>query len=153
MTELTPFTSLAGGALIGLASALLLWMNGRIAGISGILGGLAARDSNEIGWRLAFGLGLVGGGLLALQVLPNSVAFDIDRSSFTLAIAGLLVGFGTRLGGGCTSGHGVCGLSLLSRRSFVSVVTFMVVAGVTVFLHHELLSRELLRSALTGGAS
>lgn len=137
-TSFTPFTSLAGGALIGLASALLLWMNGRIAGISGILGGLAAPRRSDVRWRLAFVLGLVVGGLIALQVLPNSIAFDIDRSSFTLGVAGLLVGFGTRLGGGCTSGHGVCGLSLLSRRSFVSVATFMLVAGITVYLSRAL---------------
>jgi uncharacterized membrane protein YedE/YeeE len=130
MHHLTAWTGLLGGALIGLASALLMLLTGRIAGISGIFGGLlTARDR---GWRLAFVAGLVAAPLLAAL---GGVALPMPTmpASLTLvAIAGLLVGIGTRLGGGCTSGHGVCGSARLSTRSIAATITFMIVAIVTV---------------------
>lgn len=139
MTEFTPLSALLGGALIGLAAAWLLWMNGRIAGISGIVAGLLQPRSGEFAWRLAFVAGLVGAGIVSAQLLPERVAYNIDRSTLALVGAGLLVGFGTRLGSGCTSGHGVCGLSRLSRRSLASVFTFMFTGAVTVWLTRSIL--------------
>lgn len=123
-----------GGALIGLASLFLLWTNGRIAGISGILSGLIRPNKRDFDWRLAFTLGLIGGGILLVMTLPSTMPGDLTTSSFGLVAAGLLVGFGTRLGSGCTSGHGVCGMSRFSRRSFVAVATFMSAGVLTVTL-------------------
>jgi len=129
----TPYASFAGGMLIGLAAALLLLLNGRIAGISGILGGLLSPRKGDIGWRLAFLLGLVAAPLLyaLFAVLP---AARIDAGAGTLLLAGLLVGIGTRYGAGCTSGHGVCGLSRLSPRSAVATGAFMAAGFATVFV-------------------
>ncbi len=120
-----------GGTLFGLASVVLLWFNGRIAGISGITYGMFSRTLSEVGWRVAFVVGLIGGGAL-FQVATGTPL--MERSDFPLwmtLVAGLLVGFGTRLGSGCTSGHGICGLSRLSIRSLVATLTFMLV-GVAV---------------------
>ena len=129
----TPWTALAGGAMIGLAAALLVLFNGRIAGISGILGGLLRRSPGEVGWRLAFLLGLVAApavyGLLA--PLPD---VQVDAGTTTLLAAGLLVGLGTRYGAGCTSGHGVCGLARFSPRSLAATLAFMAAGFVTVFI-------------------
>ncbi|WP_458757429.1 YeeE/YedE family protein [Afipia sp. TerB] len=130
MHNLTPFSGLIGGAMIGLASALLMLLTGRIAGISGIFGGLIAPRADDRGWRLAFIAGLIaaplvaalGGAALPAPTMPASL----------VAVGGLLVGFGTRMGGGCTSGHGVCGISRLSARSIVATVIFMAVAIATV---------------------
>ncbi len=141
MQLLPLLASLAGGLLIGAAALGLLALSGRIAGISGILGGLVPPrrdehgdigDIGDLSWRLAFLAGLLGGGLLlhALIGLPDTA----PASRATLIAGGLLVGFGTRLGGGCTSGHGVCGLGRGSPRSFAAVLTFMGVAFLTVFL-------------------
>jgi uncharacterized membrane protein YedE/YeeE len=129
----TPYASFAGGILIGIAAALLLLLNGRIAGISGILGGLLSPLKGDIGWRLAFIVGLVAAPLLysLFAVLP---AVRIDAGAGTLLLAGLLVGIGTRYGSGCTSGHGVCGLSRLSPRSAVATVAFMAAGFATVFV-------------------
>lgn len=134
----TPYTALAGGALIGLAAAILVLCNGRIAGISGILGGLLRPASSEIGWRLSFTVGLVGAPLAYARVtaLPH---LQIDASWSALAAAGLLVGLGTRYGSGCTSGHGVCGLSRLSLRSLVATLTFMGGGFATVYAIRHLL--------------
>lgn len=121
---------LAGGALIGAASALLLLTHGRVAGISGIASGTLINHGGERHWRLAFVAGLVLAGLGAAAFAPQAVG-AAPRSLLVVAIAGLLVGVGTRLGNGCTSGHGVCGLSRGSRRSFVAVVTFMATAAIT----------------------
>ena len=134
----TPLSALAGGALIGLASALLLLLNGRIAGISGILGGLFDRASGETGWRLAFVIGLlVGPALWALGgTLPP---IRIEAGYPLLISAGLLVGIGTRYASGCTSGHGVCGLSRLSPRSLVATLVFMGGGFATVFVVRHLL--------------
>ena len=133
MESFTPITSTLGGLLIGLASAILLVMNGRIAGISGIAGGVVRLQRGETLWRVLFVAGLLVGGMIASFVSPSAVVFDVDRSTLALAAAGLLVGIGTQMGNGCTSGHGVCGLSRFSRRSLVAVATFMAVAGVVVW--------------------
>lgn len=130
----TPWSALAGGVLIGLAAALLVFFNGRIAGISGIVGGLLAwSEKSDRGWRLAFVAGLVLAPLLwlAFASLP---AIQIDADYPLLVLAGVLVGVSTRYGAGCTSGHGVCGLSRLSPRSLVATVAFMSTGFVTVFL-------------------
>ena len=123
----TPGLSTLGGALIGIAASMMLLLDGRVAGISGIVGGLLTPRPGDIGWRLAFVGGLVLAGLGALVLAPELMAVQVDRSPAAVVVAGLLVGFGTRLGNGCTSGHGVCGLSRLSPRSLASVLTFMAV--------------------------
>ncbi len=132
----TPWTSLAGGLMLGLASAMFILMNGRILGISGILGGLLRIRAGEVGWRLAFLLGLAAAPLLLSLVLPADFiqAPSIEAGYGAIAIAGLLVGFGTRYGSGCTSGHGVCGLSRLSLRSLVSTLTFMAFGFLVVYV-------------------
>lgn len=121
---------LAGGALIGAASALLLLTHGRVAGISGITSGTLINRGAERYWRVAFVAGLVLAGLGAAAFAPQAISSS-PRSLVVVAIAGLLVGVGTRMGNGCTSGHGVCGLSRGSRRSFVAVATFMATAAIT----------------------
>ena len=133
----TPWTSLAGGMLIGLAAALLILLNGRVAGISGVLGGLLKPVRGDVSWRAAFVLGLVGAPLVVvlLSTLPTP---KIDAGYGALVAAGLMVGVGTRYGGGCTSGHGVCGLSRLSPRSLVATLAFMGAGFVTVFVVRHL---------------
>ncbi|NHQ94154.1 YeeE/YedE family protein [Janthinobacterium lividum] len=133
----TPWTSLAGGMLIGLAAALLILFNGRIAGISGIVGGLLRPRSGDLGWRIAFLAGLIGTPLLypLWQALPP---VQIDAGTSTLIVAGLLVGVGVRYGAGCTSGHGVCGLSRLSPRSLAATCAFMAAGFLTVYLLRHL---------------
>lgn len=133
----TPWASLAGGMLIGLAAALLILFNGRIAGISGILGGLLRPRSDDLGWRIAFLAGLVGTPLLwqLWQALPP---VQIDAGTPALIAAGLLVGVGVRYGAGCTSGHGVCGLSRLSPRSLAATCAFMAAGFLTVYLLRHL---------------
>jgi uncharacterized protein len=128
----TPVSALIGGGFIGLAAVLLLALNGRIAGISGIAGGLLRPAPGDAGWRIAFIVGLVIGA--GLYGLPAGIPIVIDATLPMLLIGGLLVGFGTRLGGGCTSGHGVCGIARLSKRSIVATLTFMAAAVVTVFV-------------------
>ena len=135
----TPWASLAGGLLIGLASAMFLLVNGRIAGISGILGGLLRPGKGDIGWRIAFLAGLIGAPLVygVFAALPS---VQVDADNATLIIAGLLVGMGTRYGSGCTSGHGVCGLSRRSPRSMAATAAFMMAGFVTVFAVRRLLA-------------
>ena len=135
----TPWSSLAGGLLIGTATTLFLLFNGRIAGISGILGGLLRPASRDVGWRYTFLLGLVVAPL-AYQLVAPLPSVQIDADTATLVVAGLLVGLGTRYGAGCTSGHGVCGLSRLSPRSMVATVTFMLAGGTTVFFVRHLIN-------------
>jgi len=132
MQLLPLLASLAGGILIGGASLGLLALSGRVAGISGIVGGLLPPQRGDLDWRLAYLAGLLGGGLLlhATVGLPSA----IPGSRTVLIVGGLLVGFGTRLGNGCTSGHGVCGLGRASPRSLAAVLTFMSVGFLTVFL-------------------
>lgn len=134
----TPLASLAGGVLIGVATAMFLILNGRIAGISGILGGLLRPVSGDIGWRIAFILGMLAAPLAYRLVAPLP-AVQIDAGTTALVVAGLLVGIGTRFGSGCTSGHGVCGLSRLSPRSLVATLTFMFAGFATVFVIRHLI--------------
>jgi uncharacterized protein len=129
----TPWTSLVGGLMIGGAAAAFVLLNGRIAGISGILGGLLRPARGDIGWRLAFLLGLIGAPLVHALFRTASVA-TVAAGDATLIVAGLLVGLGTRYGAGCTSGHGVCGLSRLSPRSLVATAAFMLAGFATVFM-------------------
>ena len=138
-THFTPWAALAGGVLLGLASALFVLVNGRILGISGIVGGLLRPRAGDVGWRLAFLLGmLVAPGLYWLVVGPTQPRIDANWGM--VVIAGLLVGVGTRYGSGCTSGHGVCGLSRMSPRSLVATLAFMGAGFVTVFLIRHVLA-------------
>ena len=132
----TPWTSLGGGVLLGIASAMFLLLNGRILGISGILGGLLAPRTGDIGWRLAFLLGMGAAPLVFAAVMPPELlpVVRIDASEPVIALAGVLVGVGTRYGSGCTSGHGVCGLSRLSPRSLVATLSFMAAGYAIVYL-------------------
>ena len=139
METFTPVSGLVGGLLIGIAAALLLLLNGRISGISGIVGGLLVRNSSEAGWRAAFVAGLLLGALVYVLVTGDAVPVRMQASLPVLVAAGLLIGFGTRLGSGCTSGHGVCGLARLSKRSIAATATFFGVAILTVFLTHHIL--------------
>ncbi|HSO33613.1 MAG TPA: YeeE/YedE family protein [Labilithrix sp.] len=143
MEIFTPLNALAGGALIGLAASLLLLFHGRIAGVSGILGDtlLAPGARGEAVYRLAFLVGLFAAGLGVRFLYPSALgSISTPAVTFPLVIvAGLLVGYGTRLGNGCTSGHGVCGISRLSKRSIVATMTFMAAGGVTVFLVRHVL--------------
>ena len=135
MGNFTPLSALAGGVLIGLASVWLLAANGRIAGISGILhglvGGMSASPPGDRGWRIAFLAGLLAAGFLWSMAFPTE---QNQAGPAVMALAGLLVGFGTRLGGGCTSGHGVCGLGRLSLRSLVAVIVFMAAGMLSVYV-------------------
>jgi len=132
----TPWISLGGGILLGIASALFVLLNGRILGISGILGGLLAPRMGDIGWRLAFLLGMGAPPLVFAALMPPEFmpVVRIDASEPVIAMAGVLVGVGTRYGSGCTSGHGVCGLSRLSPRSLVATLSFMAAGFAIVFL-------------------
>lgn len=138
MESFTPVSGFIGGMLIGLASVLLLWLNGRIAGISGIVGGILSQRGGEFGWRAMFVAGLLLGAF-GYTLATGGLAVAIPASIPVLVVAGLLVGFGTRLGSGCTSGHGVCGIGRLSKRSIVSTATFMAVAVATVFVTNHVL--------------
>lgn len=133
----TPWTSLAGGLMIGIATALFLVFNGRIAGISGIVGGLLTPARGDISWRLAFLGGLVLSPLVFSSIAPLPQV-HIEAGYPVLILAGLLVGIGTRYGSGCTSGHGVCGLSRRSPRSMVATVAFMFAGFVTVYVVRHL---------------
>lgn len=138
-THFTPWASLAGGVLLGLASALFILLNGRVLGISGILGGLLRPRAGDAGWRITFVAGLLAApvvwSLFAAPVIPR-----IEAGPALLVIAGLLVGWGTRYGSGCTSGHGVCGLSRLSPRSLVATLAFMGTGFAAVFVMRHLLA-------------
>ena len=135
----TPWSSLLGGALIGASATLLLMLDGRIAGISGIVGGLLEQKApREAAWRALFVAGLLAGGLVLLALRPAAFGEPVVSLPLT-ALGGLLVGFGTRLGGGCTSGHGVCGISRLSSRSLVATLTFMATGVITAFVVRHVL--------------
>jgi uncharacterized protein len=136
--DFTPVSGLVGGLLIGLAVTLMLLLNGRIAGISGIVGGLVTPKAGDTGWRVAFVVGLLLGAL-AYILAVGGPAVEVLASPPIILIGGLLVGFGTRLGSGCTSGHGLCGMARLSRRSMVATAVFFCVAMLTVFLTHHVL--------------
>lgn len=135
MNELTPFLSaLLGGIYIGLAVVWLMWANGRIAGISGILGGLLRLDKEEFAWRAAFILGLISSPWIYSRVTGEQILIYEATPVGTAVIAGLLVGIGTQIGSGCTSGHGVCGTSRLSVRSITATLTFIIAGAITVYL-------------------
>ncbi len=135
----TPQAALAGGALIGLAAAAFILFNGRIAGISGILGGLLRPIRGDAGWRVAFLAGLLAAPVV-YRVFAALPAVTVDAGAGTLVAAGLLVGIGTRYGAGCTSGHGVCGISRMSPRSLVATAAFMCAGFVTVYLVRHVFS-------------
>ena len=139
MDGFTPLSATLGGVMIGAAAALFLLLNGRIAGISGILGGLLAPPSGQTGWRAAFLAGLVLAPLVYAGFGGSLPPVTVDASFPLLVVAGLLVGFGARLGAGCTSGHGVCGIGRGSPRSLAATGTFMAVAILTVFVTRHLL--------------
>ena len=138
-TAFTPWSALAGGAIIGFAAAMFALVNGRVAGVSGILGGLLRPTLPDLGWRVAFIAGLIVAPIVyvAFAQLPPIV---VDAGYPVLIVAGLLVGAGTRFGAGCTSGHGVCGLSRASPRSLVATLAFMAAAFVTVFVVRHVLA-------------
>jgi uncharacterized protein len=133
MENFTPFSAFLGGTLIGLAATILLASNGRIAGVSGILGGVL-QGGGEVAWRVAFLGGLVLGTLAVRLVGGDSVSVSLQAPAWGLVVAGLLVGYGTRLGSGCTSGHGVCGIARLSPRSLAATLTFMATGFATVYV-------------------
>jgi len=137
MENFTPVSALIGGMLIGLGAVMLMLFLGRIAGIAGIVAGLLAFDGEAKGWRLAFVAGLMAGPL-GVGLMQNALpVVSVDASLFTVIVGGFLVGLGTRLGNGCTSGHGVCGLARLSARSLVATAVFMCMAAFVVFLERH----------------
>lgn len=138
MENFTPYSAFLGGSLIGLAAALLMYFNGRIAGISGMIAGAFDVKNNENHWRLFFLGGLILAAVIFNLFAPHAPV-TYSRSTFLLIISGILVGYGTRLGSGCTSGHAVCGMARLSKRSIVATVIFMSVAILTVFITRHLL--------------
>lgn len=139
MEGFTPWAALTGGTLIGLAALLLLLCNGRIAGISGILGGSLEPKRGDLLWRVLFFFGLLAGGLIMLWWWPVALDVHIDVSTPAVILAGLLVGLGARIGSGCTSGHGVCGVGRLAPRSIVAVAVFVSTAMLTVYVVRHLL--------------
>ena len=134
MGSFTPVSGLMGGLLIGLAVTLMMLLNGRIAGISSIVSGLLTPKSGDTGWRAAFVVGLLLGALAFILAVGGPTQVDVLASPPAILIGGLLVGFGTRMGSGCTSGHGLCGIARFSRRSIVATAVFFEVAMLTVFL-------------------
>ncbi len=143
MEHFTPISSLIGGVLIGLSASILLLGAGRVCGIAGIVGQLVTPPHKEPRWRLAFLGGMLAGGLGAFLVHPAAFRIETDSSFVSIAVAGLLVGFGTRLGNGCTSGHGVCGLSRLSLRSLAATLTFIATGAATTYLARHVLAGRL----------
>ena len=136
-TAFTPWASLSGGIMIGVAAVLLLWLNGKVAGISGIVGTALTDTGPDSYWRWLFVAGLILGGGASLYQIVGVEQIELRASTPVLALAGLLVGFGTRLGSGCTSGHGVCGIGRLSHRSIVATLVFMAVAFATVYVQRH----------------
>jgi uncharacterized membrane protein YedE/YeeE len=143
MEHFTPFASLIGGMLIGVSASALLLFDGKIAGISGIVAGLLSPAKTDTLWRIVFVAGLLTGGFLLRLFSPQTFTIAITRSWGALVVAGLLVGFGTRLGNGCTSGHGVCGLSRFSQRSLIATITFIATGAVTVYIINHILGGAL----------
>ncbi|CAN5882991.1 YeeE/YedE family protein [soil metagenome] len=139
MENFTPLSALAGGLLIGLSTALLMLMNGKVAGISGIVGGLLDRKGSEVGWRAMFAVGLLLGAFAYVLTAGEAFPVGIEASLPVTVVAGLLVGLGSRLGSGCTSGHGVSGIARLSKRSVVATLVFMGTAILTVFVAGQVL--------------
>jgi len=143
MEHFTPVASTIGGLFIGLAASLMLLLHGRIAGISGIVGGLLKPRPGDVSWRLLFVGGLVVGGVVFSLFFPDMLTDTLQRSPLAVIGAGLLVGFGVRMGNGCTSGHGVCGLTRFSPRSGAAVVTFMTTGAITAYITQQLLGGAL----------
>ncbi len=139
MSHFTPIQAALGGVMIGVAASALLYFDGRIAGISGIAGRLLRREADEVAWRVAFLIGLVGTAAAAFALRPAAFGTPDGVRLPMLALGGLLVGYGTRLANGCTSGHGVCGLGRFSKRSLVATLTFMGTAIAVVFVTHHVL--------------
>ena len=139
MENFTPIESLIGGGLIGLAAVLLLLMNGRIAGISGIAGGLFSADRAEAGWRVAFIVGLIAAPLAYALFYGEMPTIQVQVSTPLMILGGVLIGFGSALGSGCTSGHGVCGIARLSSRSIAATATFMATGIAATFVIRHLL--------------
>ncbi|MCG3721405.1 YeeE/YedE family protein [Vibrio cincinnatiensis] len=139
MTFSIPWESLFGGMLLGVSATLMLLLNGKVAGISGILAGIISAKAQDFAWRVLFVFGMVSGGVLGVQAFVSDVPLQFESSYSLLFLAGLLVGLGTRLGNGCTSGHGICGIGRLSIRSIVATGVFMLVAGITVYFRLHLL--------------
>lgn len=134
MEHFTPISALIGGAMIGIAAAVLLWLNGRVAGISGIFSGVLMPQSGDTAWRALFLFGLIAGASLYVALNPSGY---VPRTGFPMAlliVGGFLVGFGTRMGSGCTSGHGICGVARLSVRSLIATAAFVLSGMVTVFV-------------------
>ncbi len=140
IAEFEPVPALVGGLLIGGATGLALVLNGKIAGVSGVVARIFRRVSGDTAWRVAFVVGLVVGGAASFVLYPPSASFERAASLPVMAVAGLLVGLGARVGGGCTSGHGVCGISRGSTPGILGTVTFMGVAFLTVFVIHHLVA-------------
>ncbi len=139
MHDFTPIPALLGGGLIGLAASLFLWSHGKVAGISGLYGGLFRKGTSDRSTRLSFVIGLLLAGLVVRLVWPSAFASSWTPSLALALVAGAVVGFGTQMGNGCTSGHGVCGISRLSVRSLVATATFMATGFLTVFLARHVL--------------
>ncbi len=139
MTAFQPLAGFVGGLMIGVAASALVLLAGRIAGISGILAGTFAARGSELGWRLAFILGLISGPLVVVAVTGTPLQVTVSASASGLIVAGLLVGFGTRLGSGCTSGHGICGIARLSPRSLVATALFVAFGMAVVFIVRHLM--------------
>ncbi|HCG5962455.1 TPA: YeeE/YedE family protein [Vibrio parahaemolyticus] len=138
MLNVIPWESLFGGILLGISATILLLVNGKIAGISGIMNGIMSPKKGDYSWRLLFAVGMIAGGLISVLMLGVAVSSTANLSLGMVIAAGLLVGIGTRLGNGCTSGHGICGMGRLSKRSIVATCVFMAVAGLTVLVRLHL---------------
>ncbi|EJG1534580.1 YeeE/YedE family protein [Vibrio parahaemolyticus] len=138
MLNVIPWESLFGSILLGISATILLLVNGKIAGISGIMNGIMSPKKGDYSWRLLFAVGMIAGGLISVLMLGVAVPSTANLSLGMVIAAGLLVGIGTRLGNGCTSGHGICGMGRLSKRSIVATCVFMAVAGLTVFVRLHL---------------
>ncbi len=139
MENFTPVSALLGGALIGLSVSLLLLLNGRMAGISGIMNGVFSAPKKEEMWRAIFLVGLILGAVIFQLITNDSLQLRENYPVLLIIIGGFLVGFGTRMGSGCTSGHGICGIANFSVRSITATVTFMASGGITVFILKHLL--------------
>jgi len=143
LENFTPVTALAGGLLIGIAASLMLLVYGRIAGISGILGGILFPLRGETLWRVLFLCGLIAGAAVYPLITGTAVQWTTQTGSFGMIVAGLLVGFGTRMGSGCTSGHAICGLARISKRSFAATGVFMLTALITVYVLRHLTGLDI----------
>ncbi len=143
MENFTPVASLIGGILIGLSASAMLFFNGKIAGISGVVGGLLSPMKTDILWRAAFVVGLLTGGFMLRLFSSQAFEIGIVRSWGYFILAGLLIGFGSRLGNGCTSGHGVCGISRFSKRSVAATATFIATGAAVVYVVNHLLGGAL----------